>query len=94
MNVIRTWGLGAKVRGPYNRAGGWINLIVQNILILQETHSSVETAKQWNDEFKDQLYFSHGKTNSCGTLNAFYGNFDVVIQNSCMTKLEGFWFRK
>ena len=32
------------------------------ILYLQETHSSIDTEKQWNDEFKGQLYFSHGKT--------------------------------
>ena len=31
-------------------------------LYLQETHSSIDTEKQWNDEFKGQLYFSHGKT--------------------------------
>ena len=43
-------------------------------------HSSVETEKQWNDEFKGQLYFSHGKTNSCGVLTGFYGNINFVIK--------------
>ena len=50
------------------------------ILFLQETYSSVETEKQWNDEFKGQLYFSHDKTNSCGTLTRFYGNINVVVK--------------
>ena len=35
----------------------------KGILFLQETHSSVETEKQWTDEFKGQLHFSHGTTN-------------------------------
>ena len=43
-------------------------------------HSSNETGKQWNDKFKGQLYFSHGKTNSCVVLTGFYGNIDVVIK--------------
>ena len=30
----------------------------KGILTLQETHSSVETEKQWNVKFKGQLYFS------------------------------------
>ena len=36
----------------------------KDILFLRETHFSDETEKQWNDEFKGQTYFSHGKTNS------------------------------
>ena len=47
---------------------------------MQETHSSVETEKQWNDELKGQLYFFHGKTNSCVALTGFYGNINIVIK--------------
>ena len=54
-------------------------------MFLQETYSTVETEKQWNGEFKGQLYFSHGKTNPCGVLTGFYGNVNVVIKN----KLNG-----
>ena len=32
-------------------------------------------------EFKGQLDFYHGKTNSCGVLIAFYGNVNVVVKN-------------
>ena len=53
----------------------------RGILFLQETNSSIDTEKQWNDEFKGQLYFSHGKTNSCGVLIIFYGNVNVVVKN-------------
>ena len=54
-------------------------------MFLQETHSSVETEKQWNDEFKDQLYFFHGK-NSRGGLTRFYGNINVVIKKQSNDK--------
>ena len=54
----------------------------KGILFLQETQSSVETGKQLNDEFKGQLYFSHGKTNSRGVLTGFYGNINVVIKKT------------
>ena len=49
-------------------------------------HSSVETEKQWNDGFKGQLYFSHGKTNSCGVLTGFYGNINFVIKKQLNDK--------
>ena len=44
-------------------------------MFLQETHSSVETEKQWNDEFKGQLYFYHRKTNT-----GFYGKINAVFK--------------
>ena len=61
-------------------------IAVKGILFLQETHSFVETEKQWNDEFKGQLYFSHGMTNSCGVLTGFDGNINVVIKKQLNDK--------
>ena len=58
----------------------------KGILLLQETHSSVEMEKQWSDDFQGQLYFSHGKTNSCGVLTGFYGNINVVIKKQLNDK--------
>ena len=53
----------------------------KGILFLQETHSSVETEKKWTDNFKDKIYYSHEKTNSCGVLIAFAGNLNIFIKN-------------
>ena len=53
----------------------------KGILFLQETHSSVETEKKWIDDFKDKIYCSHGKTNSCGVLIAIYGNLNIRVKN-------------
>ena len=52
----------------------------RGILFSQETHSSIDTEKQWNDEFKGQLYFSHRKAISCSVI-AFYGNINVEVKN-------------
>ena len=53
----------------------------KGILFLQETHSSLETEKKWIDDFKDKIYYSHGKTNSCGVLIAIYGNLNICVKN-------------
>ena len=53
----------------------------KGILFLQETYSSVETEKKWIDDFKDKIYYSHGKTNSCGVLIATYGNLNICVKN-------------
>ena len=58
----------------------------RGILFFQVTHSSVETAKQWNSELKGEIYFSHGKTDSCGVLTGLYGNINVVIKKQLNDK--------
>ena len=50
-------------------------------IFLQETHSSVKDEKIWNDEFEGQLFFSHGKTNSCGVAIGFVGTKALNILN-------------
>lgn len=54
------------------------------ILFLQETHSTINNELKWKDEFKGALFFSHGKSNSCGVLIGFLGNkpFTVVHEFS------------
>ena len=50
-------------------------------IFLQETHSSVKDEKIWNDGFEGQLFFSHGKTNSCGVAIGFVGTKALNILN-------------
>ena len=53
-------------------------------VFLQETHSSIRDEKKWEDEFKGKLFFSHGKTNSCGVLIGYYGTKKIeVINKKC-----------
>ena len=53
----------------------------KGILLLQETHTSVETRKKWIDDFKEKIYYAHCKTNPCGVLIAFYGNSNICVKN-------------
>ena len=42
-------------------------------IFLQEMYLSIRDGKKWKDEFRGKLFFSHGKTNSCGVLIGYYG---------------------
>ena len=53
-------------------------------VFLQETDSSIRDEKKWEDEFRDKLFFSHRKTNSCGVLIGYYGTKKIeVINKKC-----------
>ena len=41
---------------------------------LQEQHSTKENEIKTKDKFDSNLFFSHGKSNSCGVLIGFSGN--------------------
>ena len=42
--------------------------------------------KKWKDEFGGDLHFSHGSSNSCGVLIAFYGNQDITVERKLSKK--------
>ena len=44
------------------------NINFNGFILFHETHFSLNDEKQWKDEFNGPLFFSHGKTNSCGDL--------------------------
>ena len=46
---------------------------------MQETHSSVEDEKQWSDNFKGKIFYSHGATNSCDVAIAFLGSKSLEV---------------
>ena len=51
------------------------------IIFLQETHSSINDEKNWRDEFKGELFFSHGKTNSCGVAIGYFESQQFTIES-------------
>ena len=51
------------------------------IIFLQETHSSINGEKNWCDEFKGELFFSHGKNNSCGVAIGYFGSQQFTIES-------------
>ena len=42
--------------------------------------------KKWKHEFGGDLHFSHGLSNSCGDLIAFYGNQDITVKKKLADK--------
>ena len=49
------------------------------ILFLQETHSSHDTVINWHDDFKGELFFSHGTTNSCSIMIGYLGSNKIKV---------------
>ena len=55
-------------------------------IFLQETHSSVDHEKRWCDVLNGNLYFSHGKTNSCNVAIGYVGSKSSVLANQTADK--------
>ena len=56
--------------------------IFSNIfLFLQETPSTVNDEIKWKDDFEGEVFYSYGKSNSCGVLICFIGSKKLFIKN-------------
>ena len=55
------------------------NLGSNGSLLSQETHSSLADEKKWADQLKKSIFFSHGKTNSCGVAIGYVGSNKVDV---------------
>ena len=52
-----------------------------SFLFFQETHSTINDEIRWKDDFKGEVFYSHGKSNSCGVLICFIGPKKLFISN-------------
>ena len=50
------------------------------VLFLQETHPISNDENAWADDFKGQVFFSHGTSNSGGVLTAYLGSKSFVVK--------------
>ena len=57
------------------------NYVTSNVSFFFKKHSSVKDGKVWSDEFGGQLFFSHGKTSSCGVTVGLVGTKALNILN-------------
>ena len=55
-------------------------IVPNGFLFLQETHSTVNDEIKWKDDFKGKVFYSHGKSNSCGVLIFFIGSKTLFIR--------------
>ena len=56
------------------------------ILFLQETYSTKENEIRWIDDFNGQIHYSHGKSNSCGVLIAFFVSIIYTVRKKAPDK--------
>ena len=51
-------------------------------IFLQETHSKPESTREFREDFgkNNDLFFSHGASNSCGVAIGICGNFDYNVK--------------
>ena len=49
------------------------------ILFLQETHSTTSDEGKWKDEFSGPVFYSHGTSNSCGVLITFLAKNKLCV---------------
>ena len=49
-------------------------IVSNGFLFVQETHSTVNDEIKWKDDFKGEVFYSHGKSSSGGVLICFIGS--------------------
>ena len=59
---------------------------IEGFLFLQETHSTLKDEVNWIQEFKGQLFFSYGKSNSYDILICYFGSKKLKIRNKIPDK--------
>ena len=49
------------------------------IIFLQGTHSSENTFNNWRNDFREEVFFSHGSTSSCGVMIGYLGSKKIQL---------------
>ena len=62
-----------------------------DIIFLQETHSKFEVQNQWEREWGEVCFFSHGSNNARGVAILFRSGFDINID---AVKKDGFGYKR
>ena len=62
------------------------NIHNNGFIFLQETHSSSNDKQKWNNDFGGPLFFSHGKSDSCGVTIGYCGTEAFKVVNTACDK--------
>ena len=57
-----------------------------SIIFLQETHSDSTIEFSWQNQWRGEMYFSHGSSNSKGCITLIGKNVDINIQNNTLDR--------
>ena len=63
------------------------NININGFIFLQETHSSSNDEQEWKDDFRGPLFFSHGKSNSCGVAIGYCETEAFKLVNTACDKI-------
>ncbi len=61
---------------------------VNSIVLLQETHNTLEIENKWKAEWGGEIWFSHGTSNTNGVATLFPKGSDIVLRDK-MVDLDG-----
>ena len=53
---------------------------LNSIILLQETHSKPCNEKEWRDEWRGEILFNHGSSNSCGVATLIPPNANCIVK--------------
>ena len=77
-------------RNKRNKVLTWLKNKPENIILLQETHSTIEQENEWKKMWDGELYFSHGASNSTGVVILIKNHEDITVnkvQNICQGRV-------
>ena len=86
MNSVNVHGIRSYVKRQ--KMFTWLKRKHADIYFLQETYSTKEVEKQWSQEWKGKVVFSHGTNHSKGVALLIKENFECEI-NVCKADLNG-----
>ena len=72
-------GLGDKTK--LSKVLTWLSKKTEDIIFLQETHSTLESEVKWKKTWEGGIYFSHGASNSTGVAILIRKNEDIKVDN-------------
>ena len=73
-------GLGDKTKR--NKVLTWLKGKPENIIFLQETHSTLELEDEWKKEWEGDIHFSHGASNSTGVAILIKNKENITIDKA------------
>ena len=61
---------------------------MEYVLFIKETHSSSKVEQKWKEDFKGHVFFSQGKTNSCGVLTVYFRKETFAVKKREIVKKD------
>ena len=80
VNIISVNVKGIRTFAKRQKVFNWLARKKVDVILLQETYSTVEVERYWKHQWKGDMYFSHGTTHSKGVTVLFNSKFECDIK--------------